>query len=58
MVENHYTNAVNNFEKLVNHLEKELSKDTLEILRYNIMYLKLYPDYNGQLPEPEDPVFS
>jgi hypothetical protein len=58
MEENHYTNAVNNFEKLVNHLEKELSKDTLETLRYNIMYLKLYPDYNGQLPEQKDLGFS
>jgi hypothetical protein len=48
---NHYTNAVHNFEKLVDKVSPQLRKDQLEILRYNIFILKLQPQY--QKPEPE-----
>jgi hypothetical protein len=48
---NHYTNAVHNFEKLVDRVAQQLRKDQLEILRYNIFILKIQPQY--QRPEPE-----
>jgi hypothetical protein len=50
---NHYTNAVDNLEKLINSVAPLLRKDQLEILRYNIFILKLQPQYQRSEPELE-----
>lgn len=53
MDENHYTNAVNNLERLLNFCAPRLSKETLKTLRYNIFFLKLSPQY--KFPEEPSP---
>jgi hypothetical protein len=53
MVENHYTNAINNLDHLVHSIKANLPDDTLGTLQYNLMTLKLYPYYQGPREVPE-----
>ena len=44
-MDNHYTNAVNNLEALVNDIKKDMDPSIAVILDYNIFFLKLQPQY-------------